>query len=114
MCRNITVVLLCLFLCCAMASPARGGGNMLAVDITGRVPSSEVPGLVIGGTAPIRWDARCLPVQYRVNNTFDPIPNPLGPPVLTLTQAIAVLQQSLDAWNDIPTSFIDMRIIGTT
>src|SRR5262245_9831126 len=45
---------------------------------------------------------------------LDPIPNPFGPPVLTLAQATAVLKQSLDVWNDIPTSFIDMRIIGTT
>jgi hypothetical protein len=49
-----------------------------------------------------------------MNNTLDPIPNPLGAPVLTLAQAQAALQVSFDAWNQIPTSFIDMRITGTT
>ena len=39
---------------------------------------------------------------------------PLGAPVLTLAQAQAALQTSFDAWNNIPTSFIDMRITGTT
>ena len=110
---NIKLVLLCLLLSSAIPSPARGGGNMLTLDLTGRVPSS-VPGLILANVVPIRWDARCLPVQYRVNDTLDPIPNPLGPPVLTLAQATAALEQALDVWNEIPTSFIDMRIVGST
>src|SRR5262249_11060047 len=35
-------------------------------------------------------------------------------PVLTLAQAQAALQTSFDSWNQIPTSFIDMRITKTT
>ena len=33
--------------------------------------------------------------------------------MLTVAQASTALQQSLDQWNNIPTSFIDMKIVGT-
>jgi hypothetical protein len=62
----------------------------------------------------IRWDTRAIPVQYSINTTLDPIPNPLGAPVLTLAAATAELQANLDAWSDIATSFIDLQITGTT
>jgi Matrixin len=45
---------------------------------------------------------------------LDPIPNPLGAPVITRAQAQAALQASFDQWNNIPTSYIDMQITGTT
>ena len=41
------------------------------------------------------------------------VPNPLGPPVLTMAEATVALQSSFNAWNNIPTSYIDMRIVGT-
>ncbi len=41
------------------------------------------------------------------------VPNPLGPPVLTIAAATVALQSSFNAWNNIPTSYIDMRIVGT-
>ena len=41
------------------------------------------------------------------------VPNPLGPPVLTIAEATVALQSSFNAWNNIPTSYIDMRIVGT-
>src|SRR2546427_6291733 len=110
---TIHPLLVSLLLLCLVPTPARGGGNREAIDITGRVPS-PTPGLIIGRVVPRVWDPRCLPVKFHVNNTLDPIPNPLGPPVLTLAQAMPVLQQALDVWNNIPTSFIDMRIVGTT
>jgi hypothetical protein len=62
----------------------------------------------------IRWDARSIPVQYRVNNTLDPIPNPLGAAFLSVAAATTELQSSLDRWNNIPTSYINMQIVGTT
>jgi hypothetical protein len=110
---NSKIVLLSLLLLCGITNPARGGGNQEMIDVSGRVPS-PFPGLIIGRTAPLKWDTRCLPVQFRVNDALDPIPNPLGPPVLTVAQAIPALQKALDVWNDIPTSFIDMRIVGKT
>jgi hypothetical protein len=89
------------------------GGVLEVVDITGRM-ASPTPGQVIGRLVGIRWDVRAIPVAYRVNDTQDPIPNPLGPPLLSLADATAVLQQSFDAWNDIRTSYIQMDIVGTT
>jgi hypothetical protein len=62
----------------------------------------------------VKWDDRAIPVKYSVNNTLDPIPNPLGSPFLTLAEATAELQASLDTWNAIPTSFVEMQITGST
>jgi hypothetical protein len=93
-------------------APLHAGGNLESIDVTAGTPS-PIPGHIIGKVIPIKWDTRCMPVRFRVNNTQDPIPNPLGAPFVTVAAATPVLQQSLDAWNQIPTSFIDMRIVGT-
>ncbi len=101
---------------CALLLPVatlRAGGFLEQIDITGLVPS-PIAGHVVGRLVPIRWDARTIPVQYQMNTTLDPIPNALGPAFLTVAAARAELQASLDAWNTIPTSYIDMRISGTT
>ncbi len=94
------------------AVPVFAGGALETVDITGNVPS-PIPGQLVAKLVPIFWDARCIPVQYRMNNTLDPIPNPLGPPVLSLAAATTALQQSFDPWNAIPTAYINMQINGT-
>jgi hypothetical protein len=104
---------LCLCLALANVITAFAGGRLEQIDITGNVPS-PVPGLLVARFVGIKWDTRSIPIKYSMNNTLDPIPNPLGAPVLTLAQAQAALQTSFDAWNQIPTSFIDMRITGTT
>lgn len=97
----------------APAPPAEAGGALETFDITGLEPS-PFPGFVLARPVGIRWDSRCVPVGYDMNDTLDPIPNPLGADFLTLADAQASLQASLDAWNEIPTSFIDMQITGTT
>ena len=94
------------------ASPALAGGALETIDITGNVPS-PIPGQITARLVRIFWDARCIPVRYRMNNTLDPIPNPLGPPILSLATATTALQQSFNAWNSIPTSYINMQIAGT-
>lgn len=94
------------------AAPVLAGGALEQVDITGNVPS-PIAGHVNARLVPIFWDARCIPVQYRMNNTLDPIPNPLGPAFLSLADATAAFQSSMDSWNQIPTSFIEMQIVGT-
>jgi hypothetical protein len=104
---------LCLCLALANAITAMAGGALEQIDITGNMPS-PIPGQLVAKLVGIKWDTRSIPVKYSMNNTLDPIPNPLGAPVLTLAQAQAALQASFDAWNQIPTSFIDMRITGTT
>lgn len=91
----------------------RAGGFVEALDITGLMPSPLL-GQVVARLIPIRWDVRAIPVRYLVNNTLDPIPNPLGPALLSVASATAVLQDSLDAWNDIPTCYMQMAIVGTT
>jgi hypothetical protein len=90
----------------------RAGGAFESFDIT-NAPPSPTAGQLIARVIPIKWDARSIPVQYRINNTLDPIPNPLGAPFLSLAQATTVLQDSLNAWNFLPTSFIDSQIVGT-
>jgi hypothetical protein len=95
-----------------LAAPAFAGGALEAFDLTGFVPS-PIPGQIVAKLVPIHWDSRCIPVSYRVNSTLDPIPNPLGAPVLSLASATTALQQSFDQWNNIRTSYIDMRITGT-
>jgi Matrixin len=104
---------LCLCLALANVIAVQAGGALEQVDITGNVPS-PIPGQLIAKVVGIKWDARSIPVKYSMNTTLDPIPNPLGAPVLTVAQAQAGLQASFDEWNKIPTSFIDMRITGTT
>ena len=84
-----------------------------AVDITAGAPS-PIPGHILARVIGIRWDARSIPVQYRINNTLDPIPNPLGPAFLSVADATTALQGSLNSWNNIPTSYINMQIVGTT
>jgi hypothetical protein len=94
-------------------SAARAGGPFESFDITNAGPS-PIAGHVLARVIPIKWDPRTIPVQYRVNNTQDPVPNPLGAPFLTVAQASVGLQASLDAWNSVPTSYIDANIVGTT
>lgn len=97
----------------APATPAFAGGALQTFDISNLQPST-IPGFDLADVADIHWDSRCIPVAYSMNDTLDPIPNPLGAPVLSLADATAALQDSFDAWNDIRTSFIDMQIVGTT
>src|SRR5688572_20012590 len=93
--------------------PVWAGGALETADITGNVPA-PVAGFLAGRTIGIRWDVRMLPVAYSMNASLDPIPNPLGAPVLTLAQARTALQQSLDTWNSLPTSYIQWGITTDT
>jgi hypothetical protein len=92
-------------------APALAGGALETLDITAGTPS-PVPGQIVAKLVRIFWDPRTIPVKYRVNNTLDPIPNPLGAPFLSLASATTALQSGFNSWNAIPTSYIDMRIAG--
>jgi hypothetical protein len=96
-----------------MSVASARAGKFETVDITAGTPS-PIPGHILARVIQIKWDARAIPVPYRINNTLDPIPNPLGAPILTVAQMSAGIQASLDAWNNIPTSYIDMHVVGTT
>ncbi|HKG80035.1 MAG TPA: matrixin family metalloprotease, partial [Pyrinomonadaceae bacterium] len=91
----------------------RAGGALETIDLTGAGPS-PIAGHLLARVIGIRWDARSIPVQYRINSTLDPVPNPLGAPFLSVADAATSIQGSLNSWNNIPTSFIDMQIVGTT
>lgn len=89
----------------------KAGGVLETVDITANIPS-PISGHLLGRVIGIRWDDRSIPVAYRVNDSFAEVPNPLGEPVLALPDAAEALQASFDAWNSLPTSYIDMQIVG--
>lgn len=111
--RKLTSILLTTSMIMMSLATARAGGPFESFDITNAGPS-PIPGHLIARIVPIKWDARTIPVQYRINNTLDPVPNPLGAPFLSLADASAAMQASMDAWNSIPTSFINMQVVGTT
>ncbi|HET6979482.1 MAG TPA: matrixin family metalloprotease [Pyrinomonadaceae bacterium] len=110
--RKLTSILLTTCMIMMSVATTRAGGALESIDITAGTPS-PIPGHILARVIGIRWDVRSIPVQYRINNTLDPIPNPLGAPVLTVAQATTGLQASFNAWNNIPTSYINMQIIGT-
>ena len=111
--RKFTSILLTLCLLLMSVVNARAGGALETIDLTNAGPS-PIAGHLLARVIGIRWDARSIPVQYRVNNTLDPIPNPLGPAFLSVAAATTELQASLDKWNNIPTSYINMQIVGNT
>jgi hypothetical protein len=111
--RKLTSIFLTSCMILMSVSITRAGGALETIDITAGAPS-PIAGHILARVIGIRWDARSIPVQYRMNNTLDPIPNPLGPAFLSVAAATTELQVSLDRWNNIPTSFINMQIVGTT
>lgn len=104
-----------LLLALAGMAPAQAGGNLEIFDFT-NAPPSPIPGHVIATTRGKQFDARCLPLAYRIDTAVDPIPNgTAGAPLpLPLAQARQAIEQALGSWNHIPTSFVEMRIVGTT
>lgn len=111
--RKLTSILLTTSMILMSVATTRAGGPFESFDLTNAGPS-PIAGHLLARVIPIKWDARSMPVPYRVNNTLDPIPNPLGAPFLSVAQASATLQASLDAWNSIPTAYINSQIVGTT
>jgi len=94
------------------AGPVLAGGFLESLDITGNVPS-PIPGQINAKLVRIFHDSRCIPVQFQLNRNQDPIPNPLGGPVVSLAAARTTLQKSFDSWNKIPTSYIEEKVGGT-
>lgn len=112
--KIVAAISLCLSMTAGLSLSLQAGGRLETFDITAGLPS-PIAGQLVARVIGIEWDDRTLPVQYRVNTFTGPdVPNPLGAPVLSLAQATSALQGSLDAWNDIPTSYIDMQIVGDT
>src|SRR5215211_3399881 len=113
MIRKLTSILLTTCMVLMSVASVRAGGSLESIDITAG-PPSPIPGHILARVIGIRWDARSIPVQYRMNNTLNPIPNPLGPAFLSVADATTAIQGSMDSWNNIPTSYINMQFVGTT
>ena len=92
MIRRFTSIFLAASMFLMSVVSIRAGGAFESFDITGAGPS-PIAGHLLARAVPIKWDARTIPVQYRMNNTLDPIPNPLGPAFLSLAQATATRGQ---------------------
>src|SRR5688500_16888464 len=100
--RKLTSILLTTSMILMSVATTFAGGPFESFDLTNAGPS-PIPGHLLARIIPIKWDARAMPVPYRVNNSLGAmVPNPLGAPVLTLADATTALQASLDAWNSIP------------
>ena len=111
--RKFLSILLTTSMILMSVGSAFAGGPFESVDVTGAGPS-PIPGHLLARVIGIKWDPRTIPVPYRVNNTLDPVPNPLGAPIITVAQASAAFQASWDAWNSIPSSYMNAQVIGTT
>ena len=89
---------------------ASAGGNLDTFKFTGE-PAFDFgptfPGEVVEVTK-IFWDERCASVAYTLN---DVPPNAFNPaPEIDIETVRSEIQTSLDQWNEIPTSFIEMNI----
>lgn len=111
--RTLTSIFITACMILMSVGNIRAGGAFETIDITDAAPS-PIAGHLLARVIGRRWDSRSIPVQYRVNNTLDPIPNPLGPAFLSLADATTALQAAFDNWNSVPSSFMDMQIVGTT
>jgi matrixin len=90
-----------------LSALAHAGGSLDTVDITsGNV---TVPGTIDGDLIPIKWDARCIPVNFTLDVTP---PNALSFPAQTVALAVTrvELQTAMNQWNRLLTSFIQLNI----
>lgn len=93
---------LVLGLCSGLAS---AGGNLERFSLTGE---STFPGFDDVELVPIHWDERCIPVHYTLDSGR--LPNQGTPDTIDIETTRQQLQASMDRWNDIPTSFIELQI----
>ncbi len=103
---------LALWLTASAALPLMATTSLGELDLTGTIPSPRYPNLILGYPTPQHWQ-HCSTTRFRVNNTLDPIPNPLGAPFLRVADTIPVFQAAADLWNAIPTSYKKIQVVGT-
>ncbi|MGF1606539.1 MAG: hypothetical protein ACFB22_09380 [Rhodothalassiaceae bacterium] len=89
----------------ALSGTALAGGNLETLEAV-----AEVEGGSILQAIPIKWDKRCVPVEYTLDTTQ--LPNALveGVDEISAEDLADEIQASLDPWNEIPTSYIDMQL----
>jgi hypothetical protein len=98
---------------CAAIDSAWAGTQLQVVDVTASEPS-PFPDEVLAAYVGHRWDDRCLPAGFVVNATQDPIPNDWGTEPVTLAETTQGIEKALAIWRQLPTSYIDMRVVGTS
>src|SRR5262249_14319851 len=108
--KKIASLVLCACMLLASAAPASAGGNLDDIDLTG-FAQSPIPGQYVARVVGTRWDTRQIPVQFTMHTSLHPIPNSTN---LSAAEPRAALQAAMDTWNNIPTSFIEMKITGDT
>jgi hypothetical protein len=87
------------------ATAAHAGGQLETVKVIG---PSGIAGFDTARVIPIFWDDRCAAdVKYTVDTIA---PNAGGGPAISVAAMAAEMQASLDPWNDIDTSFVDMNV----
>lgn len=92
----------------AVAAPAIAGGRLETFKILG--PSPTIPGALLADVVPIFWDDRCTNVNYTINDIKNPT-GASGP--IPLASWAPEMQASLDPWNAITTSYINMNVTNT-
>jgi hypothetical protein len=112
MAKRYTAIILCISIVFSCGLTAHAGGNLQGIDVTGLEPAPFGGGFLKGHFADEKWDARCIPVQFTVDNNADPIPNPNGPAFLSLATVKAALQRAMDSWNAVPTSYSNLQLTG--
>lgn len=95
---------------CSVALSAEAGGRLDDVGPVSAPTRGQAllpDGVELRDLVPIFWDERCA----RVDFTLNAVPANLGFPDEIPVEALrGILQMSMDRWNAIPTSYIDMQI----
>jgi len=113
--NRLRFVLLCLVVLGFLSQPVLAQRVLQTVNITEMIQSPLAPNHVLAPVISMRHDPRCsVPVKIAINTTLDPVPNPLGEDFLALDDAVEVLHEAAQVWNDIPTSYFEIAFEGTS
>ena len=110
---NIAIHRVWILLAACLSCLGAQANPLQALDYSQGAPS-PIPGQVLAVPVSLRWNDNCLPLKYRMNSSIDPIPNAHNAELLPLAQAVAGVRQAMKSWSEIPTSYIDMKLEGTT
>lgn len=100
-------ILICASALAIAATQAYAGGRLDTFKFTGE--SNFIPGFEDVEVVGIFWDDRCTNVSY----TVDDIPAiGLGGSLIPASVWSGVMQTALESWNNIPTSYIEMNVVG--
>jgi hypothetical protein len=100
-------ILICASALAIAATQAYAGGRLDTFKFTGE--SNFIPGFEDVEIVGIFWDDRCTNVNY----TVDDIPAiGVGGSSIPASVWAGEMQAAFDSWNAIPTSYIDMNVVG--